>query len=115
MEIKQGNIYLAVLDTKMGKEIVRTHHVLVISNDLNNEYSKTATVLPLTFGNLKKIYPFEVFLPKSKTGLSEDSKVKGDQIRTIDKKRLVALVGGLKAREMKLVEEALKIHLAIPC
>jgi len=112
MEIKQGNIYLAALDPVMGKEIVRTHHVVVISNDLNNEYAKTVTVLPLSFRNLEKIYPFEVFLPKDRAGLSGDSKVKADQIRTIDKKRLVALMGGLNDTDMRQVEEALKIHLA---
>jgi len=63
--------------------------------------------------NLEKIYPFEVFFPKGRGNLPKDSKVKADQIRTIDKIRLRAHWGKLKKNEMEEVERALKIHLAL--
>lgn len=57
MNIKRGDIYLANLDPVVGREISKTRPVVVISNDKNNEFSGTVTVLPITSKNLEKIYP----------------------------------------------------------
>jgi mRNA interferase MazF len=48
MNIKIGNIYLANLDPTIGSEINKTRPVAVISNDINNKYSNTITILPIT-------------------------------------------------------------------
>ena len=56
MNIKRGQIHLAVLDPVVGKEISKTRPVLIVSNDKNNEFSGTATILPITSKNLQKIY-----------------------------------------------------------
>ncbi len=114
MNIKRGEIYLAVLDPVVGKEISKTRPVVVISNDKNNEFSATVTILPLTSRNLQKIYPFEVFLPKGVGNLPKDSKVKADQIRTLDRSRLLTLVGKLKREVIIQIEKAMKIHLGLP-
>ena len=114
MNIKRGDICIAVLDPVMGKEMSKTRPVVVVSNDKNNEFSGTVTILPITSQNLGKIYPFEVFFSKGKGNLPKDSKVKADQIRTIDKIRLRAHWGKFKKNEMEEIEKALKIHLALP-
>ena len=114
MNIKRGDICIAVLDRVMGKEMSKTRPVVVVSNDKNNEFSGTVTILPITSQNLGKIYPFEVFFSKGKGNLPKDSKVKADQIRTIDKIRLRAHWGKFKKNEMEEIEKALKIHLALP-
>jgi len=114
MNIKRGDICIAVLDPVVGKEISKTRPVVVVSNDKNNDFSGTVTVLPITSQNLEKIYPFEVFFPKGRGNLPKDSKVKADQIRTIDKIRLRAHWGKFKKNEMEEIEKALKIHLALP-
>ena len=113
MNIKRGEIYLAALDPVVGKEIAKTRPVIVISNDKNNEFSATVTILPLTSGNLQKIYPFEVFLPKGVGNLPKDSKVRADQIRTLDKSRLLTLVGELGRQETIEIEKAVRIHLGL--
>jgi len=113
MNIRKGNIYLAALDPVVGKEIAKTRPVLVVSNDKNNEFSGTVTILPITSKNLQKNYPFEVFIAKGTANLPKNSKVKADQIRTLDKSRLVKFVGELKRFEMNQIERALKIHLAL--
>ncbi len=113
MSIKRGEIYLASLDPVMGKEISKTRPVVVISNDKNNEFSATVTILPLTSRNLGKIYPFEVFLPRGVGNLPKDSKVKADQIRTLDKSRLLTLIGKLGREELTQIEKAVKIHLEL--
>lgn len=97
----------------MGREISKTRPVVVVSNDKNNEFSATVTILPLTSRNLQKIYPFEVFLPKGAGNLPKDSKVKADQIRTLDKSRLLTLIGKLEREEIIQIEKAMKIHLEL--
>jgi len=111
MNIKRGEIYLAALDPVVGKEISKTRPVVVISNDKNNEFSATVTVLPLSSRNLERIYPFEVFLPEGAGNLPKNSKVKADQIRTLDKSRLLTLVGSLEREDIAQIEKAIRIHL----
>ena len=113
MIIKRGLIYLAALDPVVGNEIAKTRPVAVISNDKNNEFSGTVTVLPITSRNLRKIYPFEVYLAKGTANLPKNSKIKTDQIRTLDKSRLVKLIGELGVAEISAIEKALKIHLEL--
>jgi mRNA interferase MazF len=113
MNIKRGEIYLAALDPVVGKEISKTRPVVIVSNDKNNEFSGTVTVLPVTSKNLKRIYPFEVFLSKGSGNLPKDSKVKADQIRTLDKRRIIRVIGKLRKDEIDEIEKALRIHLAL--
>lgn len=113
MNIKRGEIYLATLDPVVGKEISKTRPVVIVSNDKNNKFSGTVSILPITSKNLKKIYPFEVFLSKGSGSLPKDSKVKADQIRTLDKARIITLIGKLKKDEIDEIDEAIKLHLAL--
>jgi mRNA interferase MazF len=113
MNIKRGGIYVASLDPALGREISKTRPVVIVSNDKNNEFSGTVTILPLTSHNLERIYPFEVPLAKGTGNLPKDSKVKADQIRTLDKARIVKQVGDLGKAEMKKIDDAMKIHLGL--
>ncbi len=111
MIIKRGGIYLAALDPVIGREISKTRPVLVVSNNVNNKFSGTVTILPLTSGNTEKVYPFEVFLPKGIANLPKPSKVKADQIRTLDRSRIIKMIGILEKEAMSQVKEAMKCHL----
>jgi mRNA interferase MazF len=111
MTIRRGEIYLAALDPVLGREISKTRPVVVISNDKNNEFAGTVTILPITSKNLQKRYPFEVYLPKGTANLPKNSKVKADQIRTLDKRRIVRFIGTLNEKEIIEIEIAVKIHL----
>ena len=111
MNIKRGEIYLAALDPVLGKEISKTRPVVIISNNKNNLFSGTVTILPISSQNLDKIYPFEVFLPKESGNLPKNSKVKADQIRTIDRIRIIRFIGELKKNLIEDIEKAIKIHL----
>jgi mRNA interferase MazF len=114
MDIRRGDIFIAALDPVIGREISKTRPVLVVSNDQNNRYSATVTILPITSGNLEKVYPFEVFLPAGTGSLPKDSKAKADQIRTLDKGRILKRIGSLGNREILMVEKAVAVHLALP-
>jgi mRNA interferase MazF len=88
MNIKRRGLYLAALDPVVGSEISKTRPVVVVSNEKNNEFSSTVTILPITSKNIQKIYPFEAFLSKGTGDLPKNSKAKADQIRTLDKNRI---------------------------
>ena len=111
MSIRRGYIYLAALDPVVGSEIAKTRPVVVISNDKNNEFAGTVTVLPITSKSLKKRYPFEVYLPKGTANLPKNSKVKADQIRTLDKSRIVKFIGMLDSGDITRIETAVRIYL----
>ena len=115
MIIRRGEVYLAALDPVVGRKIAKTRPVVVVSNDLNNEFSGTVTVLPITSGILEKIYPFEVLLPKGTANLPKDSKVKANQIRTLDRSRLVKRIGELPTEIMAGIEKAMMLHLSLEC
>jgi len=106
----RGEIWLVSLEPVVGHETGKTRPALVISNDRNNQFAETITVLPIT-SNVKKIYPFETFMPKRETNLPVDSKIKSNQIRTVDKKRLIKLTGNVSEEKLKEVKQALFIHL----
>ena len=113
MTIRRGEVYLAGLDPVIGREIAKTRPVVVVSNDLNNEFSGTVTVLPITSGSLEKIYPFEVLLPRGTTNLPKDSKVKANQIRTLDRSRLLKFIGELPKDIMAGIDRAMMLHLGL--
>ncbi len=108
---RYGDIYEVNLDPVVGAETGQRRPALVVSNDVNNEFSQTVTVLPVTSQPARKIYPFEVLVPKGIAGLTADSRVKANQVRTVDKRRLVSFKGSLPSQYLPQVEKALRIHL----
>lgn len=110
--IKRGDVYWVKLDPIEGYEIGKTRPAVVISNDINNELADTVTVLPVT-SSVGKVYPFEVFIKQGIGNISSDSKVKTNQIRTVDKKRLKEWIGTIPDAILSDIEKALKIHLEL--
>lgn len=110
--IKRGSIWLANLDPTIGSEIRKTRPVVVVSNDTNNINNAVVTVLPIT-SNITHVYSFEVLLPKGTGSLPKDSKAKADQVRTLDKTRLVKMLGTLPNNYIDSIEAAIKLHLGL--
>jgi mRNA interferase MazF len=110
--IRRGEVYWVKLDPIEGSEIGKTRPAVVISNNINNEFAETITIIPVT-SNVGKVYPFEVLMKKGIANVSTDSKVKANQIRTVDKNRLKELIGIIPDEILKDVEKAVKIHLGI--
>ena len=113
MSIKRGEIYLCALDPVIGKEIAKTRPVVVVSNNTSNKFSGTVTILPITSVNIDKTYPFEVQIEKGSGNLQKNSKIKADQIQTIDKSRCISLIGELEDNYLSKIERAMRIHLAL--
>lgn len=111
-QILKGEIYLADLNPTVGSEISKIRPVLIVSNDINNQYAATVTIVPIT-STTEKIYPFEIILPKGEGNLTNDSKAKANQIRTIDKLRLKKQFGRINEETLRGIEKAILIHLGI--
>ena len=109
--ISRGEIYLADLNPVRGHEQAGVHPVLVIQNDLGNQYSSTTIVAAITSRIEKRRLPVHVELAAQLSGLPKDSVALLDQIRTIDKERLGRLMGALPSEIMEQVDRALLISL----
>ena len=70
-------------------------------------------MVSITSSRIDKVYPFEIFISKGAANLDKDSKAKANQIRTIDKKRIVSELEELPKDLMKKLETAIKIHLGL--
>ena len=110
---RYGDIYDVDFDPVVGSEIGKRRPALIVSNDFNNQYSATVTVIPITGRPTTKRYPFEVLVPREIAGLDRDSRMKVDQIRTVDKRRLAKYRGSLPPEYFPQAEKALRIHLNI--
>jgi mRNA interferase MazF len=108
---RYGDIYEVNLNPVVGAETGKCRPALIVSNDINNEFSQTVTVLPITSQPARKQYPFEVLVLKDVAGLSANSRIKANQIRTVDKHRLGSFIGSLPSEYLPEVEKAMKIHL----
>ncbi len=108
----KGEIYWADLSPTVGSEISKTRPVLIVSNNVNNQFAATVSILPIT-STTAKIYPFEVFLPKGEGNLTNDSKAKANQIRTIDVQRIGNKIGEISRSKSIEIENAILIHLGI--
>jgi len=110
---RKGEIFLANLEPIKGSEQGGVRPVLIIQNDISNKYSPITIIAAITSKIYKKEFPTNVFISKADSGLDKDSTIMFNQIRTIDKSRLIKKVGELDALLMKRANMALKISLDI--
>ena len=110
---KRGDIYLTALDPAVGREIKKTRPALVIQNDVSNRYGMTTIVAAITSKASTPPYPNEVILHPNGTGLGVISTVRLDQIRTVDRQRLIKRLGKVDAEVLSRVDEAIKISLGL--
>ncbi len=112
-DYRRGQIYYTDLDPVVGHEQAGYRPVLIIQNDTGNFFAPTVIVAALTTNLPIRPFPTEVRISAGQSGLSRDSAIRLDQIRTIDKQRLERYVGQLDASIMRRVDEALKISLSL--
>jgi mRNA interferase MazF len=103
---RRGDVFWVVLDPALGTEIRKTRPAVVISNDSCNRYGSRVVVLPIT-SNVESLYPGEARIEVR----GAPARVLGDQIRSIDKRRLRSRIGRLTKQELLSVESAIQITL----
>ena len=93
-KIIRGNVFIADLNPTIGSEQSGRRPVVILSNDLNNKYSPTILIAPFTKIIKKRNLPTHIYVKKTYY-LKYNSMILLEQIRTIDKSRLVAYKGRL--------------------
>ncbi len=109
----RGEIYLVDFDPARGHEIRKTRPALVIQNNMGNQYSSTTIVAAVTSRISAQPYPVEVAVEPGRSGLTVTSTVRLDQIRTVDRERLLKRLGAVDAVTMQQVDEAIAISLGL--
>ncbi len=110
---RRGEVYLVSLDPTVGAEIKKTRPAVVVQNDPANRRSPITIVAAVTSQFEEPLYPTEVLVRAPEGGLAADSVVLLNQIRSVDKGRLVRRLGVLKTETMKEVERALLLSLGL--
>lgn len=113
MQIRRGDIFFAQLNPVVGSEQGGTRPVLIIQNDIGNQYSPTTIVAAITSQIMKAKLPTHVEVSAGQSGLERDSVILLEQIRTIDRSRLKHKVAVLEDDIMAKVNEALSISLGL--
>ena len=110
---RRGEVFLASFDPTIGAEIQKTRPALVIQNDVGNRYSPLTIVAAITSHHHSPLYPHQVLIEAPEGGLQVDSVILLNQIRSVDKQRLVRRLGVLTAETLARVDRALQISLGL--
>ena len=113
MSIKRGEIYYADLSPVVGSEQGGVRPVLIVQNDIGNKHSPTVIAAAITSQREKARLPTHISLDAVSCGLSKDSVVLLEQVRTLDKKRLKERMGELDSDSMHKVDSALSVSFGL--
>ncbi|TDL95362.1 type II toxin-antitoxin system PemK/MazF family toxin [Macrococcus carouselicus] len=111
--MKRGEVFLADLSPVKGSEQGGKRPVVIIQNDVGNKYSPTVIVAAITAKINKARIPTHVEIGKTNHHLDKDSVILLEQIRTIDKNRLIEKLTVLSNDKMTEVNAALAISLGL--
>jgi mRNA interferase MazF len=105
-------VWLVNFDPTVGAEIQKTRPALIIQNDVGNRVSPITIVAAIT-STFKRVYPFQVRVPAGDAGLEVASVVTLNQIRSIDRQRLIRRLGVLPKELVEAVDEAILVSLGV--
>lgn len=107
--MRRGEVWWVEFDPAAGSEVRKTRPAIIVSNDAANRNLARVVVVPVT-GNTGRKYPGEAVVWVG----GQSSKAVADQIMAADKSRLKERLGTLTKADLLAVEDAIKIHLALP-
>jgi mRNA interferase MazF len=109
---RRGSVYEVRFDPALGHEIRKTRPAVIISNDHMNELAATVVVMPITSGHYPYFHWINVDPPEG--GLTRLSVIVTEQIRSIDKRRLVRRLGMIRSKTLAKIEDAIRDHFGLP-
>lgn len=102
MELKQYQVILVNLDPTIGSEMKKTRPAVILSPDEMNRHLQTIVIAPMT--SSPKAYPTRVQIDfEMKKG-----SIVLDQIRTVDRQRIIKVLGNLTEEEIQKVKSVIK-------
>lgn len=115
--MRRGDIYLVDLEPARGSEADKLRPAVIVSNDAANRAAGkggrgVVTVVPVT-SNVERVFPFQVVIPASGSGLKVDSKAQAEQVRSVAVERLTHRVGTVPAAALRRLDTALRVHLGL--
>lgn len=113
MSVKRGDIYYADLSPVVGSEQGGLRPVLIIQNDIGNRYSPTVIAAAITSRLSKNRLPTHIDIYAERAGLSKNSVILLEQVRTIDKRRLKEKIGHLDDDIMQTVNQAISVSFGL--
>lgn len=113
MTVRRGDIYYADLSPVVGSEQGGIRPVLIVQNDVGNRFSPTVIAAAITSQKDKNKLPTHIQVNANDSGLSKDSIVLLEQVRTIDKQRLKEKMGRLDDASMSRINQALSVSFGL--
>lgn len=104
----RGEIWWVNFDPSVGGEIQKKRPAVIVSNNASNRFLNRVQVVPLT-SSTDRLYPSEAYVIAN----GKQSKVMADQLTTVSKTRLIDMMGYLSDTDMRKVEQAIKVQLAL--
>ena len=111
--VRRGEIYYADLSPVVGSEQGGMRPVLIVQNDVGNRYSPTVIAAAITSQQNKARLPTHIEIEARTYGLSKNSVVLLEQMRTLDKRRLRERMGCLDEKAMQRVDGAIAVSLGL--
>ena len=111
--VKRGDIYYADLSPVVGSEQGGMRPVLIVQNDTGNKHSPTVIAAAITSQTNKAKLPTHIELSARSCGLTRDSVILLEQIRTIDKSRLRERMGKIDEATMTQVDNAISVSFGL--
>ena len=113
MTVKRGDIFYADLSPVVGSEQGGTRPVLIVQNDMGNRHSPTVIAAAITSQMNKAKLPTHIELTGRNVGLTKDSVVLLEQIRTLDKRRLRERMGRVDGELMERIDAAIAVSFGL--
>ena len=111
--VRRGDIYYADLSPVVGSEQGGIRPVLIVQNDTGNRHSPTVIAAAITSQLGKARLPTHIEIPAPSSGLSRDSVILLEQVRTLDKSRLRERMGKVDGVTMGRVDDALAVSFGL--
>ena len=112
-KIKRGDVFLVQLDPTVGSEQGGLRPVVIIQNDIGNEFSPTVIAAPFTTKRYSQRYPTNVEVKSQDSSLKHDFTILLNQVKTIDKTRLQKKLTHLKPSIVSQIDQTIKISLGL--
>ena len=110
---RRGEVYLIAFDPTLGAEIQKTRPAVILQNDVANRFSPITIAAAITSKVSDRLYPTNVLVTPPEGGLTRESVVLLNHVRSIDKQQLIRRLGVLKPETMERISRAIRITLGL--